>query len=101
MGSFGFLIASQHFGHGYDCPLMPGFACIMNPAEHLSLVQKNFSSIVPNLFMLITVALVAWFYSSRLRLLCRSRGRPSRAIFLTPRTLQELYSQGILNPKAP
>ncbi len=95
-----------------DCPFMPGMnVCPMSPLEHVSFMQSFFTNIPqqenPLLALLFSLAFVAfvsvtWFKrffsppDPNLRALQHLYRQRSFSIL---RLLQELFSQGILNPK--
>jgi protein-tyrosine-phosphatase len=120
---FGALIAMSTFGIVYsgmsmgmdgrnmsDCPLMPGSnMCHMSPLEHASLMQSIFTNILQQedatLLLILVVGLVAtsvitWFRNLLVPDPLRHSGSQYRyRERLIPQAIQELFSNGILNPK--
>jgi hypothetical protein len=89
------------------CPFMPGeqAACQMDAFDHMSAWQSAFAAAVPAVFALSLLAAAAILALRRwhpppdaalMRALCRRREEAG----VVP-LYQELFSSGILNPKAP
>jgi hypothetical protein len=109
-GVFYFSMSMGGDGKMSDCPFMPGMSvCPMTPFEHASTMQGLFTNIPiqqDTFALLLAVAFIAvlglsWIKQFLVPLeLARSSGYfyryRDRSI---PRQLQELFSQGILNPK--
>ena len=101
IGSFGFFFFTEHFGHTEHCPLMQNSStiCPMNAGEHITLLQRLLLGIMPTLTLFFALCLLYYYKqedtaSIRQQLLYFSK--PKRHI---EKLLQELFSQGILNPK--
>ncbi|MBY0473326.1 hypothetical protein K2Q00_03565 [Patescibacteria group bacterium] len=94
-----------------NCPFMSGQAavCNMNPLEHIAAWQSMFTSTFQQngstLILLLLAALALALVWTRLRWPTSQRAlRPlfriaRRETYLPPPLLQELFSNGILNPK--
>lgn len=111
-GMFHSAMSMSMDGKMSDCPFMPGMnVCPMSPLEHVSFMQSFFTNIPqqenPLLALLFSLAFVAfvsvtWFKrffsppDPNLRALQHLYRQRSFSIL---RLLQELFSQGILNPK--
>lgn len=95
-----------------NCPLMTGQAvvCNMNPLEHIAAWQRMFATTLPqnslDIFALLLVALALTLVWTRF--LLPKREHESQPVFsiiagrekyLPPPLFQELFSNGILNPK--
>ena len=105
MAGFGMFAMTGHH-HEPGCPFMPGeqAICEMNIFDHISAWQNTFTGVLPSIFILIlAVALnfVYWFNYDKPPDL-RGRVSPRSSPGLNrPNLYQELFSSGILNPKAP
>jgi hypothetical protein len=109
-GVFYFSMSMGADGKMSDCPFMPGMSvCPMTPFEHASTMQGLFTSIPvqQDAFTLILAAAfvavvgLTWLKQFFIPL---ERARSSGYFYRyrdpsIPRKLQELFSQGILNPK--
>jgi hypothetical protein len=105
IGSVGIMAMSGHH-HEPGCPFMPGeqAICQMDVFDHISAWQSTFTTVVPELvvYLLLAAAVfVAWRYYSPPDLfvrvpLARRKFEPARVS-----VVQELFSSGILNPRAP
>ena len=93
-----------------DCPFMTHaeVICPMNLADHIGAWKSVFTSIAPTLTLLLAVAGVAVFIASIAPNLLRKiqyasppmyRWHQVRTYTFPYRPLQELFSNGILNPK--
>ena len=93
-----------------DCPFMEHgeVICPMNVVDHMEAWKSAFLSVVPSLTLLLAVAGVAIFVASvASNLLQKTRylqpsfysWSQSRTYTFSYRPLQELFSNGILNPK--
>jgi hypothetical protein len=108
LGGFGMFAMAGMDGHHHEprCPFMPGeqVICNMNALDHITAWQSAFTGTLPTLFvyLLLAVAVLSiWKYYSPPDLFVR-RLLPSRA--RDPVSIpfyQELFSSGILNPRAP
>lgn len=104
IGSVGMMGMSDH--HEPGCPFMPGeqAICQMDVFDHISAWQSMFTTTLPALaiyLVLTAVIFVAWIYYSPPDLFVRAflerrRFEPARISII-----QELFSSGILNPRAP
>jgi hypothetical protein len=97
-----------------DCPFMPGMSmCAMSPLEHVSLMQNFFKNITqqenPILSLLLALTFIAtigvvWFrrlvVPPNLSLLRQLQYFYRQRSYSILRLLQELFSNGILNPKS-
>jgi len=97
-----FIALTGPMHHEMGCPFMPGHSVVCaQPLEHLSHWQSSFLAIVADILLLFTLLFLAF----RKRLVFARETGPPRRIFLQsivphrPTLLQELFSQGILNPK--
>lgn len=106
-GGFGMFAVVGTDGHHHTpgCPFMPGeqAVCDMTALEHIIAWQKGFTVTVPMLFvyLLAIIVLFVWKYKNPLECFVR-RMLPQRLGEYIPVPLyQELFSRGILNPKAP
>lgn len=107
-GGFGMLAISGMDGHHEEvgCPFMPGeqVICDMNALDHISAWQNTFTITVPPLFvymLLFGVVLFVWkYYTSPDLFVRRSSSHPFEE-YIAVSFYQELFSSGILNPKAP
>jgi hypothetical protein len=105
VGSVGIMAMSGHH-HEPGCPFMPGeqVICQMDVFDHISAWQSTFASILPTivpLILLVGIVSVFWKYDSppdRLVRISLARWREQSA---RVSIIQELFSNGILNPKAP
>jgi hypothetical protein len=111
-GMFHSAMSMSMDGKMSDCPFMPGMnVCPMSPIEHVSFMQSFFTNIPQEenpllalLFSLAFVAIVGLVWSKKLfsppdpnlKALQYFYRQRSYSIL---RLLQELFSQGILNPK--
>lgn len=105
VGGFGMMAMGNHH-HEPGCPFMPGeqAICDMNALDHISAWQNAFTVTLPTLFVYLLLAVVVlfiWKYYSppdffvrRLLPIC-NRDPVSVPLY------QELFSSGILNPRAP
>ena len=95
-----------------DCPFMPGMnVCPMSPLEHATFMQGFFTNIPqqenPFLTLLFSLAFAAFLSITWLKRFFLPPDLNQRALqhfyrqrsFSILRLLQELFSQGILNPK--
>lgn len=90
--------------HGAGCPLMVGQAtlCVGSPLAHLDHWQDVFVAVIVNTFALfalviLTIVVLPFRLPDKRRARVDSRPpEPDR-----PPLFQELFSQGILHPKAP
>lgn len=105
MGSVGIMAMSGHH-HEPGCPFMLGeqAICQMDVFDHITAWQSAFTTIIPTVVLLIllaSVVFIAWRYYRSPDLFARSN-IPGR-IFRSERVsvIQELFSSGILNPRAP
>ncbi len=101
-----FAMPSHH--HEPGCPFMQGehTICPMNTAEHLSAWQNVFTSTQPTVSLLIlstvTLVLVSWRKNNLPRMFpIRLKLYSSDSPAVLPSLFQVLFSDGILNPKAP
>jgi hypothetical protein len=84
------------------CPFMQGETsiCPMSVLDHLSSWQSTFTTLVVEIpTFVVPVLALAWFW-----LVIPKPERPPgyrRRFYPAPPLLQELFSSGILNPKAP
>ena len=108
LGGFGVFAMAGMDGHHHEpgCPFMPGeqAICAMTALDHISAWQSTFTTTLPTLFVYLLLAvavLFVWKYYSPpdlfVRQLLPSRNREPISVSL----YQELFSNGILNPKAP
>lgn len=105
IGSVGIMAMSGH-SHEPGCPFMPGeqAICQMDVFDHLSAWQSTFTTILPSVITLILlagVAFVAWKYYSPPNLFVRPTLPKRRFQPVRVSVVQELFSSGILNPRAP
>ena len=99
-----YIMFSGHAGHATDCPLMPGAAvfCANFALVHITHWQSAFTAMFAEVLLLIALAFLCVGpelskFPDRQRVRLRTRERDP-----DPSTLfQELFSQGILNRKAP
>lgn len=95
-----------------DCPFMPGMnVCPMSPLEHMTFMQSFFTNIPqqenPLLALLFSLAFIAFVSVTWFKRFFSPPDPSQRALqhfyrqrsFSILRVLQELFSQGILNPK--
>lgn len=113
VGGFGILSAVQmsHGEHQAGCTITLGehVICEMNPFEYLSVWQSMFSVpltlIASYLLLLIALGLALHTYTKKDILdppkISNSQELPRRFTFHIPDLYTELFSQGILHPKAP
>ncbi|QQR50015.1 hypothetical protein IPF86_02935 [Candidatus Nomurabacteria bacterium] len=106
-GGFGMLAIAGMDGHHHEpgCPFMPGeqAICDMNASDHVTAWKNAFTVPLPMLFtyfLLAVAVLFVWKYYSPSDLFVR-RLLPSRRDLASISLYQELFSGGILNPKAP
>ncbi len=107
VGGIGFMpmMAETHH-HEPGCPFMPGeySVCLMTPFDHVAAWQGMFATIVPDTSMAIfgmmflgLILVVLWKPPDIARRISgASTGYDSHLLLY-----QELFSRGILNPKAP
>ena len=108
IAGFGFILPIINDGHHHEsgCPFMMDeqSVCTMTPLDHFVVWQKIFISFIPKIFILIPLL----FYS--LILLSMRFNPPDKFIYIPseqknpsipPSLFQQLFSKGILNPKAP
>ena len=117
MTLFGMFQPAMNMSMGGDmsshCPFMTGMnLCPMTPLEHVSYMQSFFTSIPqqenPFLVLLLALSFIAVFGLPWLRNLFSPPNSSSRSFQYfyrqrsrsIPNVLQELFSQGILNPKS-
>lgn len=113
VGGFGILSAVQmsHGEHQAGCTVTLGehFICAMNPFEYLSVWQSIFTVpltlIFSFLLLLIALGLALFARIKKVILdppeITGSQEVPRRFTFYIPDLYTELFSQGILHPKAP
>ncbi len=112
IGGFGFLHAYQMMEHGHmemsPCPFMQGHnvICNMNALGHISSWQAAFTAILSGQslllsFLILTLGLLfdfnLWKPPDRYGLNLRIFNRQEKI----PTLYERLFSEGILNPKAP
>lgn len=105
VGLFGMMTMTGHH-HEPGCPFMPGehVICQMDVFDHIDAWQSMFTTTLPSLILLLSVAAIAFFVFKRewppdipiLAVLLSERHH--RTI---PNLYQQLFSRGILNPKIP
>lgn len=105
---FGFMVPMTMDGHHHEpgCPFMPGeqSICMMTPLDHIAAWQSTFTTLVPDAVKLVLLALC---FVAILPQLFRPPDKLRRSLItvftldLPPPLYQQLFSQGILNPKAP
>lgn len=111
-GSFQSVMGMSMDGAIPGCPIMPGMSmCAMSPLEHISLMQSFFTGITQQENPIFTLLLALTFFACLSTIWFRRLFSPSdsdqRALLYFYRKkffsilglLQELFSQGILNPK--
>ncbi len=108
LSGFGVLTMTGMDGHHHEpgCPFMRGeqAICNMTVLDHITAWQNTFTAIVPILFVylqFVAIVLLVWKYHSPpdffvRRLLSRCTEEHASVPFY-----QQLFSSGILNPKAP
>lgn len=105
LAGFGlFMPTMNHDGHDMGCPFAPGGTAICAaPLAHLKHWQSAFVTILAKVLVLVAAALVLWKSPLAIPNISSQyqRYRLRAAIPLRPPLLQELFSTGILNPKAP
>ena len=103
---FGVLTMVQSHHHEPGCPFMTGeqSICPMGLLEHISAWRSTFTVSIPYIFLLVVnlfFVISLWQFTyppNNLFLISRRLKRNNNSLnFL----YQELFSQGILNPKAP
>ena len=99
-----YIMFSGHAGHATDCPLMPGAAvfCANFALVHITHWQSAFTAMFAEVLLLIALAFLCVGpelskFPDRQRVRLRTREREPDP----PTLFQELFSQGILNRKAP
>lgn len=101
---FGLPLTAAHMGHETGCPLMPGEEVLCEAAIflHLNHWQMAFAAFITEMLLLLALAIL-YVRPELFKLPDRSyRGAPTeRRGLKRPTTLEELFSRGILNPKAP
>lgn len=108
LGGFGMFAMTGMEGHHHrpGCPFMPGeqIICNMTALDHIAAWQNAFTTTISTFsiyLLLVAVVLLVWKYYSPtdifVRRLLLSRTREPVLVSL----YQELFSSGILNPKAP
>lgn len=107
-GGFGMLAIGGMGGHHEEvgCPFMPGeqAICDMNALDHISAWQNTFTVTVPSLFIytfLLGLVLFVWKYYNPPDLFVRRLSSRLSEYYISISFYQELFSSGILNPKAP
>jgi hypothetical protein len=105
IGSVGIMAMSGHH-HEPGCPFMPGeqAICQMDAFDHISAWQSTFTTILPtvvSLVLLIGVVFVFWKYYSPPDLFVRHTLKREKQNPIRVSIVQELFSSGILNPRAP
>ena len=108
LGGFGMLAMAGMDGHHHEpgCPFMPGeqAICAMTALDHISAWQNAFTVTLPTLFtyLLLAVAvLFVWKYYNPPDLFVRRLPLRRSEDHVSVPLYQELFSSGILNPKAP
>lgn len=95
-------------GHHHEpgCPFMPGeqAICQMDVFDHISAWQSTFTSTLPTIvvyLLVVTAVFAAWRYYSPPDLFVRVPLSKQRFEPVRVSVTQELFSSGILNPRAP
>ncbi len=107
IAGFGFVMPMTTDGHHHEsgCPFMPGeqSVCMMTPLDHISAWQSTFTTLVPGAFSLILLTLCLVVIASQFFRPPDTGRSPARLqkINIPPSLYQQLFSKGILNPKAP
>lgn len=105
LAGFGlYMPMTNHTGHNVDCPFAPGgTALCAAPLAHLKHWQESFTAILVQTLLFVGAALIfiniQGFFPKLDPQYQRYRLRTHTPI--RPPLFQELYSQGILNRKAP
>ncbi len=106
VGGFMMIGSMQHHEMS-GCPFMPGeqAICQMDAFAHISAWQSMFASTVPTTFIIALLAvaiLLAWqsWWPPPLQIIRSSLYERRRELAFIP-LLQQLFSDGILNPKIP
>jgi hypothetical protein len=104
IGSVGVMAMTSHH-HEPGCPFMPGemAICMMDALDHITAWQKSFTITLPTLvtFLLLVSLIWAWKFEGPPRQLVRYMMERRSTFIEKPSLYQELFSSGILNPKAP
>lgn len=100
---FGFVYAfgMDHHSHQTPCPFMQSHTaiCDMNFLKHFSLWKSNFSFVFFS--MILVVFALAFYRFSAVFNFSKYRFYEFRKTFYVKNLYQQLFSEGILNPKAP
>ena len=101
IGSFSFFLFTEHLGHTEHCPLMQNSStiCLMNAEEHITLLQRLLLGIIPTLTLFFALCSLYYYKQEDIPVIRQQLlyfSKPKRHI---EKLLQELFSQGILNPK--
>jgi hypothetical protein len=105
LAAFGlFMPTMSHAGHSADCPFAPGSMVLCAaPLDHLRHWQDSFLAVLIQSLLFAGIALIL----TKLRGIVPKRDPQYRRyrlrtrIPIRPPLFQELYSQGVLNRKAP
>lgn len=99
-----FIPTMSHAGHNIDCPFAPGSTALCAaPLDHLKHWQDSFLAVLVQSLLIVGIALILTRLSGIFPKLDPQyeRYRLRTRIPIRPPLFQELYSQGILNRKAP
>jgi hypothetical protein len=91
-------------GHDSGCPFaVGGTSLCAQPFAHIEHWQSNTLTILTEIFILVSLLFVAWLFGNYPPLDALERQRYRMPLRSPPRPtlLQELFSQGILNRRAP
>lgn len=107
MGGFGMFVMTGMDGHQHEaeCPFMPGeqAVCAMTVLDHILAWQRAFTVTFPTMFiyLFVVVAVCIWKYYSPPDFFVRKLPLCYSEEYVPASFHQELFSSGILNPKAP
>ena len=102
-----FAISGMDHHHMTGCPFMPGeqAICQMDAFDHITAWQNAFTAVVPSFVVLLLVALVLYISFRWLdhppNATNKIHLRVGNIRIKIPNLYQELFSNGILNPKIP
>ena len=99
-----FLPSMNHMEHDMGCPFAPGdTALCATPLAHLGHWQTAFTAVLVELLTLFALAVLVFVHRHLFELHDKQyeRHRWREHVPIRPTLFQELFSQGLLNPKVP